>query len=362
MKNTFKEALLFERLLDDNVRCDLCEHRCVILPAKGRADSSVFPNLKKENTGFCGTRINVEGTLYALNYGKVTSLAVDPVEKKPLYHFTPGKSLLSFGSFGCNFRCPNCQNWEISQTSSLVHSKPLVVGSIMDNFSEVSPAEIVNQAIENDCVGIAYTYNEPTISLEFVLDVMKMAKKAKLKNVWVTNGFFSSATWGEIAPYLDALNVDLKSFNQRFYQSHAKGKLSSVVANLLKIKEAGVHLEITTLIIPNISSHPNMLRGIASFIKNKLGKTTPWHILSFAPEISWQMQDWRGTNEEEIKKAYEIAKEEGLKFVYSDLNGLANTICPHCKTVNIERRNYQIERFDENGGCFKCGQNLCIRE
>ncbi len=362
MKNIFKEAILYEKLNAGAVRCDLCEHKCVILPAKGSPNLSIFPYLKKENMGFCGTRTNINGILYSLTYGKVTSLAVDPVEKKPLYHFFPGENLLSFGSFGCNFRCPNCHNWQISQTSSLVHTKPESLNSILENFSDISPAEIVNQAVENNCIGIAYTYNEPTISIEFVMDVMKLAKKAKIKNVWITNGFFSDSAREEIFPYIDAMNVDLKSFDQRFYQSHPKGKLSRVLANLIKIKESDIHLEVTTLIIPKFSNNENMLRGIASFIKNKLSRTTPWHLLDFSPEISWQMQSWQKTSEEEIKKAYEIGKKEGLKFVYASITNLANTICPHCKAINIERRNYQIDRFDENGGCFKCGQNLHIRE
>lgn len=362
MKKDFREAIFYEKNDSGSVRCNLCEHHCRMEPVKGKPNSTVFSSLKKENIGLCGTRINVSGVLYSLNYGKVTSLAVDSVEKKPFYNFMPGQNLLSFGSFGCNFRCPNCQNWEISQTSSLVHSRPQVLSSILDNFSEISPAEIVNQAIENDCVGIAYTFNEPTVSLEFVLDVMKMAKKVKVKNVWSTNGFFSGEVWEEIKPLVDAFNVDLKSLDQRFYQSHARGNLAVVLKNLLRIKEAGTHLEVSTLVIPGISSDQKMLSGISSFIKNKLGKNTPWHVLSFSPDFSWQMQDWKKNEVSEIEKIVNLAKETGLNFVYSDVSGLADTVCPHCEATNIKRSDCEIERFDENGGCFKCGQNLCIRE
>ena len=361
MKHDFKEAILYEKLNAGNVRCNLCEHRCLILSAKGKPDRSVFPSLKRENLGFCGTRVNIEGKLYTLTYGKVTSLALDPVEKKPLYHFLPGENLLSFGSFGCNFRCPNCHNWQISQISSLARSKPPILSSVMDEFSEVMPAEIVNQALENGAPGIAYTYNEPTVSIEYILETMKIAKKAKLKNVWVTNGFFSDQAFELIAPYLDAANVDLKSFDQRFYHSHCKGKLSSVLLNLKRIKDFGIHLEISTLVIPRITGSEETFRGIASFIKNKLGKSVPWHLLDFSPEISWQMQDWQETGEAEMKMAYAAGKREGLQFVYANLLGMTDTVCPNCNEVNIKRRGYDITRLDENGGCFKCGQNLFIR-
>ena len=154
-----KKAILYSSSPSGVVRCELCPHNCTIMPFKGEAKLKALDFLKRENVGFCATRVNIKGTLYALSYGRVTGLAVDPVEKKPLYHFFPGETLLSFGSFGCNFRCPNCHNWEISQTSSLIHNQPAVTASIVESFPEVLPADIVNQALENNCVGIAYTYN-----------------------------------------------------------------------------------------------------------------------------------------------------------------------------------------------------------
>ncbi|MBM3256193.1 MAG: radical SAM protein, partial [Candidatus Moranbacteria bacterium] len=309
------EALLFSPLKSGVCRCDLCSRGCVISAYKGKINGGIPGELRKENVGFCGTRVNLGGKLYAINYGRVTSLAADPVEKKPLYHFFPGEELLSFGSFGCNFRCPNCHNWEISQTSSLIHSRPEALWEIRNSFSEVEPAEIVNQALENDCVGIAYTYNEPTVFLEFALAVMRLARKAKLKNVWVTNGFFSEKARELVLPLLDAVNVDLKSFDQRFYLSHCKGGLAPVLENIEAICNAGIHLEIATLVIPRLNDDPQMLGGLAKFIAGKLSKNTPWHLIDFSAPISWQMQDWESAGKEKIAAAYGIGRAAGLNFV-----------------------------------------------
>jgi len=336
-----------------------------------RVETHCKASLHKENIGFCGTRVNIEGKLYAINYGRITSLAVDPSEKKPLYHFLPGGKLLSLGSFGCNLRCPNCHNWEISQTSSLIHSRPEVLDSLVENFSEISPAEVVSQAVTYDCSGIAYTYNEPTVFVEFALEVMKLAKKAKLKNVWVTNGFFSESAFERIAPLVDAFNVDLKSYDQHFYQSHCKASIVPIINNLKNIKKAGIHLEITTLLIPGLTDKKNILRGIAAFISRQLSPNVPWHLIGFYSPISWQMQDWESSNEKDLETAYKIGKEEGLRFVYASYSGqseitggviskAANTYCPNCGELNIERLGYEVERFDENGTCFKCGQKLFI--
>lgn len=351
----FHEALFYSATKSGVCKCDLCPRNCVILPAKNQA------SLQKENVGFCGTRINLNGNLFAVNFGRVTCLATDPVEKKPLYHFLPGDMLLSFGSFGCNFRCSNCHNWEISQTSTLIHNRPAVLESLSDGFAEISPAEIVSQAVEHDCSGIAYTYNEPTVFLEFALEVMKLAKKARLKNVWVTNGFFSDQVWAKIYSLVDAFNIDVKSFDQHFYQSHCKASISPVIRNLKKIYDSGVHLEITTLIIPGLNDKENVLHGIATFISKKLSVNVPWHLIDFSAPISWQMQNWRSADKLDVKKAYDIGVNEGLRYVYSNIisNG-TDTVCPHCGELNIKRNSYEVERYDDNGSCFKCGQKLSI--
>jgi len=286
---------------------------------------------------------------------------VDPAEKKPLYHYLPGQNLLSFGSFGCNLRCPNCHNWEISQTATLVHNNPAVFKSLTDSFSEISPAEVVSQAVENNCPGIAYTYNEPTVFLEFALEVMKLARKARLKNVWVSNGFFSEKAWELIEKWVDAFNIDLKSFDPHFYQAHCKAALAPVIENLKRIKKAGTHLEITTLIIPGLNDKEEILRELAEFIAKQLSTSTPWHLTEFSSPISWQMQEWRSTGDFELEEAQKIGQEAGLKFVYAGhLPNGSNTHCPHCGELNIKRRSYDVERYDDNGTCRKCGQKLNI--
>lgn len=360
MKN-LHEAILYSSSNSGVCKCEICPHNCTILPYKKEAVNGIPADIKKENVGFCGTRVNIGGKLYAANYGRITSLAVDPVEKKPLYHFYPGENLLSFGSFGCNFRCPNCHNWEISQTSSLIHNQPSVLKSLAAGFSEITPTEVVSQALEYDCVGVACTYNEPTVYLEFALAVMKMARKAKLQTVWVSNGYFNRETFELIEPLLDAVNIDLKSFDQRFYQSHCKGGVTPVLDNLRWLKKAGIHLEITTLIIPNLNDEVSNLRKIAAFIAKELSPNTPWHLIDFSSPISWQMQDWQSANGTELEKAYKIGKEEGLKYIYASQGGkMANTCCPHCGELNIKRLGYETERRDETGACFKCGQKLFI--
>ena len=197
--------------------------------------------------------------------------------------------------------------------------------------------------------------------LEFALEVMKLARKAKLKNVWVTNGFFSAKARELVLPLLDAANVDLKSFNQRFYQAHCKGGLRPVIENIRTIKEAGIHLEITTLIIPNLNDSEKVLGDIVKFIADDLSVHTPWHLIDFSAQISWQMQDWPSAGEKELKKADKIGKNAGLKFIYaSHGEKMADTYCPNCNELNIKRYGYETERRDESGACFKCGQRLFV--
>ncbi len=322
----------------ENVQCQTCAHYCVI---------------ENNKRGICGVRENHNGELYSLVYGKACALNIDPVEKKPLFHFLPGTYSLSIAAVGCNFRCANCQNWTISQG-------PKLFGKI--EGEDISPKEVVKTALKNNLSSISYTYTEPTVFLEYALDAMKLAKKQGIKNIWVSNGFMSPQTLDKIAPYLDAINVDLKSFSNEFYEKNCGAKLQPVLDNLKEIKKRKIWLEITTLIIPTLSDDPKMLKQAAEFIK-ELGAETPWHISKFSGAISWKLQHLPDTSVKAIKTAYNIGKKAGLKYVYSgNIPGLSleNTYCPKCKTLAIERIGYAISRFDKNGKCPECEETLDI--
>jgi pyruvate formate lyase activating enzyme len=295
-----KESYLYKKLENKKTQCQTCSHRCLISP---------------ENFGICGVRKNIDGKLFALNYGKAISESIDPIEKKPLFHFLPGTSSLSIATVGCNLRCGNCQNWQISQ---LVKTDK----SFLEMGENLSPEKIVADAIKNNCPSIAYTYTEPTyteptIFLEYALDTMKLAKEKNIKNIWVTNGFMSNETLALITPYLDAANVDLKSFDDEFYKTHCGAKVGPVLENLEKIKKAGIWLEVTTLIIPTLTDDKKMLENIAKFIFDKLGNETPWHVSAFSGAISYKMQNIPDTPVEKIYQAREIGKKAGLKYVYT---------------------------------------------
>ncbi len=287
-----KEAYLYKKLKDKQVQCQTCNHYCLI---------------KEGEKGKCAVRQNIRGKLYSLNYGKISALQIDPIDKKPLYHFLPGSYSLSFASAGCNFQCQNCQNWQISQG-------PRISGEI--EGQTISPKEIVKMALKNNLPSISYTYTEPTIFLEFALETMKLAKKAGLKNIWISNGFFSKETFGLIKDYLDAANIDLKSFDDKFYQKYCAGRLQPVLENLKRLKKANLWLEITTLVIPGLNDSKENFKKIASFIKKELGRETPWHISRFSGMISWKLQRLPDTPVETLKKAEEIGRQVGLKNIY----------------------------------------------
>ena len=334
-----KESYLYKKLKNDKVQCLTCSHRCIITEGK---------------KGICGARENIKGRLCAINYGRAIALNIDPIEKKPFFHFLPGTLSVSFAAAGCNFRCVNCQNWQISQG-------PKIIKDFKNWGEKISPAEIVKIAKDNHCPSIAYTYTEPTIFLEYALDTMKLAKKENIKNVWVTNGFMSPETLKMITPYLDAANVDLKSFDNDFYQKYLGGRVEPVLENLKAIKRLGIWLEITTLIIPTLSDDLKMLEKIAKFISQELGKETPWHISAFSGFISWKLQHLPDTPLKKIHQAYDIGKKASLKYVYAGNvpgNAAENTYCPKCGEIMIKRTGYDVERFDENGKCGKCGESL----
>ncbi|RMD59420.1 AmmeMemoRadiSam system radical SAM enzyme [Candidatus Parcubacteria bacterium] len=334
------EKAKFWQTKKNQIQCLLCSHYCTI--AEGA-------------TGICGVRKNIQGELYSLVYGHPSALNVDPVEKKPLFHFLPGSLTYSLGTWGCNLRCRNCQNWDISQRNQIEDT--------IENSSHWSPAKIVEEALANNCRSIAYTYNEPTIFAEYALDIMKLAHQQGLKNIWVTNGFMSSECLRAIIPYLDAANVDLKSSQEEFYQQNCSARLQPILDNLKMLYREQIHLEITTLIIPSLSSSKTMLQQIANFIAKELDVEVPWHLSRFFPGISWQLKNLEATSDKLIYSAYNIAKDAGLKYVYlGNVPGdeKENTYCPHCGKLAIRRWGYEVERLDNQGFCKYCDTPLNI--
>ena len=337
-----KEVLLYKKLENGKIRCQNCAHYCLVLPKK---------------RGICGVRENQNGKLFALNYGKIVALNIDPIEKKPFFHFLPGSYSLSFAAPGCNFRCRNCHNWTISQS-------PILDKEIIGK--DIAPEEIVEAAYRSNLPSISYTYSEPAIFSEYALEVMKLARKKKIKNAWVSNGYWSKELFSLISPYLDAANIDLKGFTDEFYRKNCSGRLEPVLETLKRIKKNKIWLEITTLLIPKENDSGKNLKAMAGFIKKELGPDVPWHISRFSPDISWKMKQAAETPIGSMKKACEIGREAGLRYVYTgNVPGLLSedTICPNCDTLAIKRLGYQISRYDKSGRCPKCKQdlNLIIR-
>ena len=335
------EALLYQKLENKKVKCEVCSHYCQVPTG---------------NRGICAVRENRNGKLYSLVYGKAISCNIDPVEKKPFFHFMPGTPSQSIATIGCNFRCLNCQNWDISQRPKF--SKEI-------EGENLPPERIVEMAQKNKIPSISYTYTEPTIFLEYALDTMKLAKEKNIKNCWVTNGYMTEKTLNLISPHLDAANVDLKSFSEEFYQKYCGAELQPILESLINLKKKKIWLEVTTLVIPSLNDSEKNLKDIAKFIKENLGPETPWHISQFCGAISWQLQHLPDTPIETIRKAWEIGKKEGLKYVYSgNIPGdpTEDTYCPECKARVIERTGFAIKRFDKNGKCQKCHTNLDIIE
>ncbi len=332
-----KEAYLYKKLSNKKVQCQNCSHYCVLSPGE---------------RGKCGVRENIDGKLYALNYRKVIAYHIDPIEKKPFFHFLPGSYSLSIATVGCNFSCFWCQNWDISQNFKNVKEIP---------GKDLSPEEIVGLALKNELPSISYTYTEPTIFSEYALETMKKAKEMGLKNNWVTNGFWSKELFELIWPYLDAANVDLKGWSEQFYQKYCDGRLQPVLDNLKLIKKKKIWLEVTTLIIPTLNDKEEWFEEIAKFIKEELNAETPWHVTRFSGAISWKMQHLPDTSVETLQKAWQIGKKIGLKYVYTgNIPGLPSedTFCPKCGALVIDRTNYLIHRHDKNGRCPKCKQDL----
>ncbi|MCK5283235.1 MAG: AmmeMemoRadiSam system radical SAM enzyme [Nanoarchaeota archaeon] len=329
-----KEASFYKRLKDNQVQCLLCPHLCTIKP---------------NERGSCHVRENQKGKLYSLVYGKAISTGVDPIEKKPLFHFLPGTFSYSIATMGCNFHCQFCQNSDISQPGNGIYGR------------NITPEEIVESAIENDCKSIAYTYTEPTIFYEYAFDIAKLAKKQGLKNIFVTNGFINPEPLKEISPYLDAANIDLKSFSEEFYKNIVCARLKPVLDSIKLYHELGIFLEITTLIIPGKNDSEKELTQISEFIAS-IDKNIPWHVSRFHP--MYKMNNLGATPEKTLMKAIEIGKKSGLKYIYAGNlpgNDFESTFCPKCNAKLIDRYGYQIEKTTlKENKCPFCGEKINI--
>lgn len=329
------EAQYYTKLDDNRVQCTLCPHDCV---------------LKEGKIGICKVRANDKGKLITENYGKVSGYHFDPIEKKPLYHFYPGKDILSIGSVGCNLHCRFCQNHEIAQTG--VHNYPYI--------KALSPGAIVNVALrkENN-LGIAYTYNEPLVFYEFMKDTALNAKQNGLKNVMVTNGFINPEPLKNLVKFIDAFSVDLKAFTDDFYKKITSSKLNPVLESLKSIRKSGKFLEITNLVIPTLNDDKKKFEELVLWIKNELGKDTVMHISRYHPMYKMNIES---TAPETLLSLFEIANKY-LDFVYlGNLQSAKgqNTYCPGCKKMVIERSGYytKTQGIDEIGNCIYCGSKV----
>jgi pyruvate formate lyase activating enzyme len=338
-----KEALLFDQLEEKKVRCNTCERRCEI-PLDG--------------LGFCKTRINIDGKLYSLEYGNISSISANPIEKKPFFHFYPASKALTIGSYSCNFSCPWCQNWSISKHS------PELKGN---NY--VSPETFVKMVKERGCQGISVSFNEPTLLFEYSLDVFDLTKTKKegYYNTYVTNGYMSSEALKLLVKHgLDAMNVDVKG-DEEAVRKYCGADVDKVWRNIKEAKKMGIHLEVTTLVIPGVNADEECLRGIASRIRNEIGENTPWHITQYYPAYkSLQMGLYKGrTPVEMLERAWEIGKEEGLNYVYlGNVPGhpYENTYCPGCGELLIRRYGFDVVNYRITSGnkCPKCNKFIPI--
>ena len=327
------DAFLYEKADNNRVICNLCHHRCVINTGK---------------RGKCNVRENDAGILKSLVYGKLIARSVDPVEKKPLFHLSPGSLSYSVATVGCNFRCRFCQNSDIAQMPS--DRGGLIMGD------PATPQEIVKDAIRKDCKSISYTYTEPTVYFEFAHDTSKIAKSEGIKNIFVTNGYMTPEAIALISPYLDAANIDLKAATDDFYRKYCGAKIDPVKDTLRQMKSLGIFIEITTLVITGLNDSRKDLESIAGFIADELGKEVPWHVSRFHP--TYKLTDRRPTPVDTLSMARNIGIEKGLHYVYTgNVPGDEgeHTFCPNCKKKIIDRFGYSIRAYRiENGKCSFC--------
>lgn len=331
-----REAIFWKNIDGKKVRCSLCSHNCKISDGKA---------------GVCGVRKNENGKLFSLIYGSASSLASDPIEKKPLYHFYPGTYAFSMGTVGCNFKCDHCQNYTISTANP--------------NFSymkEVTPNQVIELIKEQNCQGISFTYNEPTIWYEFTFDTAKLAKKAGFYTCYVTNGYIREDPLKEISKYLDAMNIDVKAFNDDFYKKVCKSHLEPVLNTCILAKELGIHIELTYLVIPGYNDSLDEVEEFCKWIVKKLDDITPIHFSRFHPDHN--MTNVERTSMVTLLKIYKIAKKSGILFPYLGNvypGEYENTFCPKCGNICIERKGYNINLDGfHNGKCRKCNSDLPI--
>lgn len=325
-----REAMFYEKGERGSVECSLCPHRCAIAPGR---------------SGLCRVRKNVDDALYSTNYGRVSSLNMDPIEKKPLYHFYPGSPIFSVGSFGCNFRCKFCQNWQIAQVSEVP--------------TEFIPAEELVKIAKSQPgnIGIAYTYNEPTIWYEYVIECAELAKKEGLKNVLVTNGFIELKPLEQLLPYVDAMNIDVKAYTEDFYKSIAAGSLSAVKRTVERALES-CHVEITTLLIPGLNDEDEEIEALSRWL-SELSRDIPLHLTRYFPQYRMNRPP---TPVDTLKRARDIARRY-LNYVYTgnvaDEEG-SSTHCPRCGEVLIRRYGYRVEVGITGSKCPKCGSEIAV--
>jgi len=324
--------MLYEKGEGGRLVCNLCAHRCKI--AEGRF-------------GICGVRRNVGGVLRTLVFGQVVAAHVDPIEKKPLFHFAPGSLSLSIATVGCNFRCSFCQNWSISHAPR--------DGGVRASEA-IAPRRLVELAEENKCHSISYTYTEPTIFFEYAYETARLASEKGIKNVFVTNGYMTPEALDAIHPHLHAANVDLKAFDDKTYRRIMGAKLQPVLDSIAKMHSQGVWVEVTTLVIPTVNDSDEELGEIADFIAS-LSPSIPWHVSRFHPD--YHMTHLPPTPVEALARAIRIGKERGLRYVYAgNVPGHAgeNTVCHSCGITLIERFGFHVTRNDvRNGRCPNCG-------
>jgi pyruvate formate lyase activating enzyme len=327
-----REAYFYKKHQDGVVQCGTCPHECVVLPDK---------------RGRCRTKVNIDGKLYTISFGNPCTVNVDPVEKKPLLHFYPGTKAFSFAVAGCNFHCLNCQNWEISQTSP----------DKTRNYN-LPPDKIVSMATRYGCKSIAYTYSEATTFYEYMLDTSVAARKAGIKNIWVTNGYMTKQALNRLCDVIDAANIDLKSFSESVYMDLNGGHLAPVLESLKTVHRRGVWLEITNLMIPTYNDNMEMVKGMCAWILENLGSDYPLHFSRFSP--LYKLVHLPPTPEEVLVEAREVAIQAGLHHVYiGNVPGLAeNTVCHACKKDVIKRRGYTILANHLNHGRCKFCKTL----
>ncbi len=336
-----QEAVLYEKLDNRRVRCRVCPRLCSIASGK---------------LGVCGVRLNRDGVLLVLNYGLCSSVAVDPIEKKPLFHFHPGSLCLSLGTVGCNLRCVHCQNWQIAHADAREDGAGL-------RF--IDPAGQVRMAREHGCQGVAWTYNEPTIWLEYTVDSAKACREAGLYTAYVTNGYITFEALDLIGPHLDAYRVDVKGFTKEFYRKLAKvPDFKPILEAAMRAKKTwGCHVEVVTNVIPTWNDDDAQLRGIAEWIASELGPETPWHVTRFMPYL--ELSDLPATPVDTLERARRIGLDAGLKFVYlGNVPGhqAEDTSCPVCGLLDVERSGYSVGRYrvTPEGACEACGADLNI--